>query len=185
MKNSAKIALLGLLLTSSTLVCAQPGRTAEDGQMPDRETQRQRAETMKKEIESQKIAFITSELQMTPEEAQSFWPLYNSYQAEKETFTQGNWKRWREDEGPKDLGELDERMKTKFAAERAQTDLDEKYYEKYKAVLPPEKVVGFYRAERDFKRKMMREMRARSEDRGERTRRGGEEGRPQHRQKSR
>ena len=29
------------------------------------------------QIESQKIAFFTSELELTPEEAQLFWPIYN------------------------------------------------------------------------------------------------------------
>ena len=30
-------------------------------------------------IYSQKIAFITEKLQISPEEAQKFWPLYNEY----------------------------------------------------------------------------------------------------------
>lgn len=31
------------------------------------------------EIKSQKIAFFTNKIGLTPEEAQVFWPIYNSY----------------------------------------------------------------------------------------------------------
>jgi Spy/CpxP family protein refolding chaperone len=34
------------------------------------------------QIESQKIAFITKEVNLTPEEAQEFWPVYNQYTKE-------------------------------------------------------------------------------------------------------
>jgi len=33
-------------------------------------------------IESLKIAFLTKQLQLTPEEAQKFWPVYNQYTSE-------------------------------------------------------------------------------------------------------
>ena len=36
-------------------------------------------------IESLKIAFITKQLNFTPEEAQKFWPIYNQYTAELKT----------------------------------------------------------------------------------------------------
>lgn len=34
-------------------------------------------------MESLRIAFITKQLQLTPEEAQKFWPVYNIYQQEQ------------------------------------------------------------------------------------------------------
>ncbi len=37
----------------------------------------------KKQIEARKVAFITSELNLSPEEAQVFWPVYNQAQAER------------------------------------------------------------------------------------------------------
>ncbi|NBC24749.1 MAG: hypothetical protein GVX78_03945, partial [Bacteroidetes bacterium] len=38
----------------------------------------------KEKIESQKVAFITNELNFTPKEAREFWPLYNEHQGKKE-----------------------------------------------------------------------------------------------------
>ena len=37
----------------------------------------EKKENRKEQIESQKIAFFTAELELTPEEAQLFWPVYN------------------------------------------------------------------------------------------------------------
>ena len=36
------------------------------------------------QVKSAKIAFITRELDLTEEEAQKFWPVYNKYEAERE-----------------------------------------------------------------------------------------------------
>ena len=41
-----------------------------------------RAERIEK-IEQQRIAFITTDLDLSVEEAQAFWPLYNDYQSMK------------------------------------------------------------------------------------------------------
>ncbi len=36
------------------------------------------------EVEARRIGFITNEVQLTPEEAQVFWPVYNKYRDELE-----------------------------------------------------------------------------------------------------
>ena len=53
-------------------------------------------------IESLKIAYITKRLQLTPEESQKFWPVYNQYEAEKKQIrlsTVGTIKELKEDFG--------------------------------------------------------------------------------------
>ncbi|MFK7783052.1 hypothetical protein, partial [Psychroserpens sp.] len=39
---------------------------------------------MKERIKAQKIAFITEKLDLTTEEAQQFWPIYNAHEKEME-----------------------------------------------------------------------------------------------------
>ncbi len=51
--------------------------------MPDEEI---RAE----KIQSLKIAFITQKLQLTPDEAQKFWPVYNQYDKEVHSIESDN-----------------------------------------------------------------------------------------------
>ncbi|MCK5170615.1 MAG: hypothetical protein KAQ75_12115, partial [Bacteroidales bacterium] len=41
------------------------------------------------EIKSQKIAFFTDKIGLTPEEAQIFWPIYNDYWAKKNKIIAG------------------------------------------------------------------------------------------------
>lgn len=120
--------------------------------------QNQEMRARKADIEAQKVSFITSELELTPQQAQDFWPLYNAYRSElqklrksvNQIYNPGR-------DADKDLSEKewDEIIKREFAFERQKTDLEEKYYELYKTVLPVSKVAGFYTAERDFKRELL------------------------------
>ncbi len=41
-------------------------------------------EKRKEQFKAERVGFITSKLQLTVEEAQRFWPLYNEYDAERE-----------------------------------------------------------------------------------------------------
>lgn len=47
-------------------------------------------EKKQKEIEALKVAFISKELELTPEEAQRFWPVYEQYSKEMTTSMMGN-----------------------------------------------------------------------------------------------
>src|ERR1035437_4885758 len=38
----------------------------------------------KEKMESMKIAFLTQKLDLTPDEAQKFWPVYNEFQKKRE-----------------------------------------------------------------------------------------------------
>jgi hypothetical protein len=62
-----KLNLLSIIFSCfSTFVFAQKGNDMPGG----------------RNIESLKIAYITRELTLAPEEAQKFWPVYNTYTAE-------------------------------------------------------------------------------------------------------
>ena len=47
-------------------------------------------EKKQQDIESLKVAFISRELELTPEEAQKFWPLYNQYSKELKVTVKDN-----------------------------------------------------------------------------------------------
>lgn len=116
------------------------------------------------DIEAQKVAYITSELNLTPQEAQVFWPLYNAYRGDLQKLRKSG-KTSRSETVQSDIKlsdkELDAQMKQEFANDRQKIDLDEKYYELYKTALPISKVAGFYQAERDFKRELLKVLKER------------------------
>lgn len=116
------------------------------------------------DIEAQKVAFITSELNLTPKEAQDFWPLYNGYRGDlqklRKSGKMGHSQKLQSDINLSDK-ELDEQMKKEFANDRQKIDLDEKYYELFKTALPISKVAAYYQAERDFKRELLKALKER------------------------
>lgn len=114
------------------------------------------------EIEAQKVAYITSKLNLSTEEAQRFWPIYNEYRSDLDALRKDrNDHRIKPDDEDQNLtdAQIDELIKSKFESERRKIDLDEKYYEKFKTALPVSKVAAYYRAERSFKRELLNQLR--------------------------
>lgn len=121
-------------------------------------------------MEAKRIAFITQELSLTPEEAQVFWPVYNEYNQKR------NQMMILHREERKDVTDIDKLSESELM-ELADEDirnmedmvaLRREYHEKFKQILPVKKVILLYNAERDFNRKLYREGRGRSDSPGRR-----------------
>ena len=112
-------------------------------------------------IEAQKIAFITRFLDLTPEESQKFWPVYNEYSAKEKEMRPDFKKR------PKNLTEeeANEMIDNFFENEQMRLNLIKNYYEKFKMILPAVKVVKLHFAERRFKEELLRRIKERREKR--------------------
>ena len=111
---------------------------------------------VEEKIESQRIAFITQRVNSTPEEAQSFWPIYNEYR-EKQKALRAN------KETIKDLFEMDEadavqHIDRVLQLEQDELDLKKAYTEKLLTVISAKKVILFYAAERKFKERLLQVM---------------------------
>jgi hypothetical protein len=53
-------------------------------------TEQEMPEKKQQDIQALKVAFITKELELTPDEAEKFWPVYNQYDKEMETASKPN-----------------------------------------------------------------------------------------------
>ena len=104
-------------------------------------------------LETMKIGFITQELQLSPQEAQGFWPVYNANQAKvKEIRSQMR------DENLNDSStdaEMEKAVAAFFDGEQRLLNLQKEYYAQLKKVLPLRKIIRLRRAEREFKRKLI------------------------------
>jgi hypothetical protein len=106
-----------------------------------------------KRVEAMRIAFITQRLNLTSEEAQQFWPVFNQFSEKMQQIR-----------GPKMDAPLDEMNDTdaekmilsEFDKEAKELELKKEYYQKLKKVLPVRKVAKLYRAERDFKAELVK-----------------------------
>jgi len=116
----------------------------------------------KEKMEAAKIAFITKELELTPEEAQKFWPVYNQREAELESVRKEMRKlmKGKKIEEMTDA-EVEKNMDQMMALKQKELDIEKKYKEEFKKILPVKKVAKLYVAEHKFKQEVMKEWRER------------------------
>ena len=143
MKNFAIMAVLALLSFSN--IQAQ---------------QKQKCNWQEKMM-SEKIAFITMELQLTPEEAQVFWPVYNQINQKNKEAQKAMNKAYRAmvkamEEGSVSDKELNALLDDYLAAKQAHKEAGKGDADQYRKVLPAKKVAKLYVAEENFRRQHIR-----------------------------
>ncbi len=112
-----------------------------------------------KRIEALKAAFITKKLDLNPDEAKSFWPVYNNYQNEITSLVKQKKLNRSENKGkPEEALDNDMEYDTKMV------DVKKKYRKEFSKVLPAQKVLELYNAEREFREELIRELRERHKE---------------------
>ncbi len=119
-------------------------------------------EDWKKKMMSEKIAFLSAEIDITPEEAQTFWPIYNQVNQERDEAMFKVFKAYKEldsavSEG-KSAKEISSLLKKYLDAQEAQRKLEGSVAERYGKVLPMEKVARLYIGEEKFRRNHIRRL---------------------------
>jgi len=110
-------------------------------------------------IESMKIGFLTKRLQLTTEEAQKFWPVYNQYDAEKKQVRQSTIGAIKDmkDDGDFTNAEAEQAI-TKYIEFKAKDlDLTKKYVIEFRKILPATKIAKLVTAEEHFKKMLMKQ----------------------------
>ena len=129
---------------------------------------------MKKENrEARKIAFFTTKMDLNSEESQNFWPVVNEMNLELKEIRNKNahGRMILMDKKSEDLSdkELEEILDARMQIGKEQMDIKIKYHEKFKKVLPIQKLAKFYQATREFK-KLQSERKKQNNYNGERKR---------------
>lgn len=112
-------------------------------------------------MEAQHVAFITQQLSLTPEEAKSFWPLYNEYDAKRHELRKSF--RQTGDLSKPDFDKITEKeasemLDNQIIESQKFLDLRKEYHAKFKSVLPAVKVLKLYNSEREFQKMLMDKM---------------------------
>ena len=122
----------------------------------------------KERVQSEKIAFLTMELNITPEEAQTFWPVYNKVDKELDQARFEVMKAYKALADAIDAGKPSKEISTLLdkylAAKTNQDKLDSSAAQTYKSVLPVEKVAKLYVAEEKFRRQYITKLNRRPEE---------------------
>ncbi len=113
-------------------------------------------------IESEKIAFLTNEMSLTPKEAQTFWPIYNQAQKEQREAIEASMKAFGElDKAIRD-GKTGKEINTlleKYTRAIDSQDTSSKYLKEYLKILPAEKVAKLFLGEEKFRQSQINRLR--------------------------
>lgn len=112
------------------------------------------------EIEAYKIAFLTQKLDLSPEEAKVFWPIYTSWQKQQSDLRKERRQKMISFRKISDIENLSDTeiqtlIQNDFAIRQRELSLDVIYYRKLKTSLPIKIVGKFYRAQEAFKRELL------------------------------
>ncbi len=118
-------------------------------------------------FKAKKIAFLTSTINLTPAEAEVFWPVYNEYEQKRLSLMNDR------KEIEKDISKKVETMsdqectdisKKLASFEKIEGDLEVEYNIQFLKILPPKKVMKIRVAEMEFKGHLLREYRKEKRD---------------------
>lgn len=115
-------------------------------------------------VKTLKVAFITERLSLTSKEAQTFWPIYNEHEQKMEAIRRkertklrqraGDWANLSESEASKLLNDFQDLQQKKHDAEK-------QLVRDLRDVLPAKKIILLLKAEEDFKKRLLQQIRKR------------------------
>lgn len=145
MKTKQSILVIVLFLFS-TVAFAQPQRQLD-------------------RIHAMKITLITEKLQLSPAEAEKFWPVYHQYEAEMKEIIKDRKiaKLKMEDADEKEASKM---IDARLEAQEAAIQLRKKYKAAFLHVISPKQLVTLMETEQAFKQQLMNELQNRRGNRG-------------------
>ena len=121
----------------------------------------------REKIKTLKIAYITEELDLTVDEAQKFWPIYNKYDEEQHSFRNKSKSEIRKLIKQKgDLNAITNKEAERLISLKLKNDENllksqKEFIYKVKKILPYKKILKLQIAEMEFGRKLMRKYKKR------------------------
>jgi hypothetical protein len=119
------------------------------------------AQEKKEQIKAAKVAFITNELNLTPTEAEKFWPIFNAFDDKQHDIRKNKIKGFR-DRKENDLDKLSEKEAATIIADMEKNEeelygLRKKFITSLKGIIPSVKILKLKKAEENFSRKLLRQ----------------------------
>lgn len=141
---AGQLALLTALLGIPSVALAQtrPGRVGQPGRLG--------------QLDNAKIAFITTRLSLTQDQAQRFWPLYNDFVSRRrELNRQARLVRRNAANPALTDAQLRDYFIQDFDLRQQQLDVEKNYFERVQKVLTLRQVAQLFQAERDFTKEVL------------------------------
>lgn len=139
-----------LLRLAALLLATAPAAHAQAGPEIGRKGQRLA------QLENAKIAFITTRVALTQDQAQKFWPLYNEFAGRRRELNRtGRLLRRDVTEGMTDQ-QIRDNYSQSFTLRQQELNLEKEYFEKFQKVISLRQVSRLFLAERDFTKEVIK-----------------------------
>ncbi|MBL7779699.1 MAG: hypothetical protein JNM22_00690 [Saprospiraceae bacterium] len=109
-----------------------------------------------KKVQAYRVAVFTEVLNLSPSEAESFWPIFNEYLDKKEE-VQAQLKPSTQLDGMND-NEVEEYVRKYFELRQRELDLEKDLGQKLRKVLPVRKIAKIPVAEREFRESLLKKL---------------------------
>ena len=118
----------------------------------------------KEQIKTLKVAFFTTELDLTNTQAEKFWPLYNTFDDKQFELRHQKMRAFMKRLNDGSLDKISEKEANTFLAQIQDTEeelflLRKKFTSNLRAILPASKIIKLKKAEEDFNRKLLQQYR--------------------------
>ena len=118
----------------------------------------------KEKIKTLKVAFFTTELDLTTNEAEKFWPLYNTFDDKQFELRHQKMRAFMKRMSDGSLDKITEKEANNFLVQIEDTEeelflLRKKFTQNLKKILPSIKIIKLRKAEEDFNRKLLHQYR--------------------------
>lgn len=116
----------------------------------------QMREKIEEKVKIQRIAFLTQRLSLTEAEAQQFWPIYNEFTDKMQQI-----RKQPKPEKPFDEqtdADVEKMVVAQFDRESREIDLKKEYFVKLKKVISVKKIAKLYKAEKDFRGELVKQL---------------------------
>ncbi|MGL2999500.1 sensor of ECF-type sigma factor [Flavobacterium sp. RSSB_23] len=126
--------------------------------------QNERLKEKRDQIKAMKVAFLTSELNLTSDEAEKFWPVYNAYDDKQFELRHQKMKTYARKLNDGSLDNMSDREALAFLNQIESTDEEQyvirkKFNSALRNILPPTKILKLRKSEVDFDRKLLQQYR--------------------------
>ncbi len=116
----------------------------------------QMREKIEEKVKIQRIAFLTQRLSLTETEAQQFWPIFNEFTDKMQQI-----RKQPKPEKPFDEqadADVEKMIVAQFDRDLREIDLKKEYFVKLKKVISVKKIAKLYKAEKDFRGELVKQL---------------------------
>ncbi|MFC5271607.1 hypothetical protein [Adhaeribacter terreus] len=109
-------------------------------------------------IEAARTAFLTDKMNLSQEQSQNFWPIYNEYEAKRKELRHKSRPFKGKNLETLNDAQIKEQMNLMFDTRQKELNLDKEYAEKFQRVISVRQLAAMYKGEREFMKVLLQKL---------------------------